>query len=49
MANRCRGGNPFVAAAAQSLPDLGILANSAQLLRHITRRPSVVSEKEAEQ
>ncbi len=48
MANRCRGGNPFVA-AAQSLPDLGILANSAQLLRHITRRPSVVSEKEAEQ
>ena len=26
-----------IAAAAQSLPDLGILANSAQLLRQITR------------
>lgn len=28
---------PIVAAAAQSLPDLGILANSAQLLRQLTR------------
>jgi Cu+-exporting ATPase len=28
---------PIVAAAAQSLPDLGILANSAQLLRQIVR------------
>ena len=31
---------PIVAAAAQSLPDLGILANSAQLLRQITHQPS---------
>ena len=30
---------PIVAAAAQSLPDLGILANSAQLLRQLTRVP----------
>lgn len=29
---------PIVAAAAQSLPDLGILANSAQLLRQISRK-----------
>lgn len=28
---------PIVAAAAQSLPDLGILANSAQLLRQVVR------------
>jgi Cu+-exporting ATPase len=38
---------PIVAAAAQSLPDLGILANSAQLLRQITRHPSRSKEKEA--
>jgi Cu+-exporting ATPase len=38
---------PIVAAAAQSLPDLGILANSAQLLRQITRHPSRSEEKEA--
>jgi Cd2+/Zn2+-exporting ATPase/Cu+-exporting ATPase len=30
---------PIVAAAAQSLPDLGILANSAQLLRQLVRTP----------
>jgi Cd2+/Zn2+-exporting ATPase/Cu+-exporting ATPase len=30
---------PVVAAAAQSLPDLGILANSAQLLRQIASAP----------
>jgi Cd2+/Zn2+-exporting ATPase/Cu+-exporting ATPase len=30
---------PIVAAAAQSLPDLGILANSAQLLRQLVRAP----------
>jgi P-type Cu+ transporter len=29
---------PIVAAAAQSLPDLGILANSAQLLRQLSRK-----------
>jgi hypothetical protein len=28
---------PILAAATQSLPDLGILANSAQLLRHLSR------------
>jgi P-type Cu+ transporter len=31
---------PIVAAAAQSLPDLGILANSAQLLRQLRRPPA---------
>lgn len=31
---------PIVAAAAQSLPDLGILANSARLLRPVSRPPS---------
>jgi len=36
---------PIVAAAAQSLPDLGILANSAQLLRQIRRQPSRSKEK----
>ena len=40
---------PIVAAAAQSLPDLGILANSAQLLRQIARQPSRSKEKEATQ
>ncbi len=40
---------PIVAAAAQSLPDLGILANSAQLLRQIQHQPSVPQEKEAAQ
>jgi Cu+-exporting ATPase len=30
---------PIAAAAAQSLPDLGILANSAQLLRQMVRSP----------
>ncbi len=38
---------PIVAAAAQSLPDLGILANSAQLLRQITRQPSGSKEHKA--
>ncbi len=38
---------PIVAAAAQSLPDLGILANSARLLRQIQQQPSVPKEKEA--
>lgn len=38
---------PIVAAAAQSLPDLGILANSAQLLRQITRSPSISKEQRA--
>lgn len=36
---------PMVAAAAQSLPDLGILANSAQLLRQITRQPGTQEEQ----
>lgn len=40
---------PIVAAAAQSLPDLGILANSARLLRQIQHQPSVPQEKEAAQ
>ena len=40
---------PIVAAAAQSLPDLGILANSAQLLRQITRRPPGSQEHRAAQ
>lgn len=31
---------PIVAAAAQSLPDLGMLANSARLLRPVNRPPS---------
>ena len=35
---------PIVAAAAQSLPDLGILANSAQLLRQLSREPKVQAE-----
>jgi Cd2+/Zn2+-exporting ATPase/Cu+-exporting ATPase len=35
---------PTLAAAAQSLPDLGILANSAQLLRQITRRTPITKE-----
>ncbi len=37
---------PIVAAAAQSLPDLGILANSAQLLRQRPYRLLVQREKE---
>lgn len=36
---------PIVAAAAQSLPDLGILANSAQLLRQLSREPKVQAER----
>lgn len=36
---------PIVAAAAQSLPDLGILANSAQLLRQIPRQASGSKEQ----
>jgi Cd2+/Zn2+-exporting ATPase/Cu+-exporting ATPase len=35
---------PIVAAAAQSLPDLGILANSAQLLRQLRRPPAPQKE-----
>jgi Cu+-exporting ATPase len=35
---------PIFAAAAQSLPDLGILANSAQLLRQITRQPAITQK-----
>lgn len=31
---------PILAAAAQSLPDVGILANSSRLLRHPGRRPA---------
>lgn len=40
---------PIVAAAAQSLPDLGILANSAQLLRQLQRQPLTQHQKEAGQ
>jgi P-type Cu+ transporter len=37
---------PVVAAAAQSLPDLGILANSAQLLRQLPRKPPAQAKEE---
>jgi len=37
---------PILAAAAQSLPDLGMLANSAQLLRQITRQPAIAQENQ---
>lgn len=38
---------PFLAAAAQSLPDLGILANSTRLLRPPQRPKAVSVGKEA--
>ena len=36
-----------IACRVIELPDLGILANSAQLLRQITRQPSRSKEQEA--